>query len=473
MIQLPEFWLGDYSSFSRAVRAYAYQLEHPEVKLQVESGEDEDDEDKLMDYLVDSITQYRGRIGIINVEGPLMNGESIFTLWFGGVSYNMISAALQRMLDDDGVSKIVMNYTTNGGDAAGIESASANLKTASGIKPVYSYVNGGALSAGYWLASQGRVIAGSRMSEVGSIGVVTTFTSYARALEQEGIDVTVIRGGKYKAMAHPAERLSREAEEYIENRTNRLYEFFYEHVADNRPVKVEDKEQWAEGKVFFFEEGIKAGLADVTMEYGAFLRQLQTHNPESDEDLKMPKKIILNTPEDVAAAAAGVPLDQLEHTEEDVEEIVATDVAGTEDGTEEALEEPSEETSEPAPQTPNADLVAFLREELSGTRKELATAQATIAKLESRLESSQEAETALREPAISAVDRMCTALGMQPIPMDKLPATTIAEQYRSVKAKFDDRFSFAGTRQSLDGENVKGGDDEYSKARRAGLYPVK
>ncbi|MBK9580342.1 MAG: S49 family peptidase, partial [Fibrobacteres bacterium] len=89
-------------------------------------------------------------------------------------------------------------------------------------------------SAAYWLGcSAGRVYSG-KAALVGSIGVKATFKEYSKANEMEGVTVTVIRAGKYKALADSNEPLTKAGEAQIQAMADASYEVSVDHVAEMR-----------------------------------------------------------------------------------------------------------------------------------------------------------------------------------------------------------------------------------------------
>jgi len=164
-------WIGDQESYLSALRAESWIMDNPEKAVQ---GQPKfSSEDELLDELTD----------------------------------------------------IVLNISTSGGDAEGIGAVAENIRIADGMKPVYAFSNTKALSAGYWIASAAREISGSMMSEWGSIGALIVHTEYSKNLKENGLNVTVFRGGKFKALGHPAEKLTDKAEKLFQKKVDTLYNF--------------------------------------------------------------------------------------------------------------------------------------------------------------------------------------------------------------------------------------------------------
>lgn len=470
---LPELWAGDDDSYLTLFQAVNTAHDNPAMfQAQAEQYMAQDAE--LEDMLVDAIYSEHGNTAVLDISGPLVAEDSFWNLIFGMVSYNTISMAMQRALDDANIANIVMSLSTGGGDVNGLEQVSDNIRVVKENKPVYAHTGTSALSAGYWLASLGEKTYATRMANVGSIGVISTFTSISRALKEKGVDVEIFRAGKYKALAHPAEPLSETAKEIIQTKTEKLYDYFLDHVSANRPaLKVENKELWAEGRVFFASDAKEIGMVDEIKSLNQLLAELNSdanstagnprRNSTIDGEVTMGKKVILS-PEDAAAVASGASLSDIPHEELTEEELKAKLEAGEivlegdeaetkaeDEGDEpEVKAEDAEEGDEPAT---SSDMVAFLKSELKEARNEMVAMAAKNAELETKLAEALAAEELLKPIAVEAAQRMQIGLGQSPTNMEGLPAATVAEQYRSVKETFEQRISVG--RKTLEGEEAE------------------
>jgi len=473
-------WLGDQTSFMVSQDAKAWMLSNPE-KL-AESTPKFEEEDDLLEYLADAIYQVQENVAVITVSGAMTNEDSFWNLFFGMTSYNTISTALNRALEDSSVTDIILNVSTSGGDAEGIGEVGKNIRLADKLKPVWGYSATKALSAGYWIISSTRKIYGSEMAEFGSIGVVVTHTSRSRWLKEKGYDVTVFRGGEFKALGHPAEELSKKAKKLFQEKTDKIYNFFLEKVSQERKqLTVENKDAWAEGKVFFSEEAKALGMIDGVTTFGELVNSLITvENTEGgisggsatvlteDGDTEM-KKVILSQ-EAVAALSAGADLNTLPHTEgeeevkpEDSQEMAATD--------EEADDSSSEGTSEEVSSHSEGvqEVVSFLKSELKDARKELTDTAAELKAAKNEVKAAETGVSLLREVAIEAVEKMQIALGQTPIDLKEATPEMISQQYSTCKAAFNERFKVG---QVSEPAKEDGNGNLKSEARRFGLMPV-
>ena len=263
-------WLGSEASYHRSLYAEEYALAHPQLQAEVTPFGDREDlgeEDSAgFSYYEDGeglvISNGEG-MAVLSVQGPMVAKESWWNSLFGEVSYPVISRAAMALANDPDISTVILHLDTNGGDVSGLESASEAVSLLGQAKQLHTFTNGGMLSAGMWLGVQGQTITATAMSELGSIGVLMVHTSYAKAMEEEGIRVTVFRAGSHKALATPYEDLSEEAIAEMNDKSAKLYGFFTTHIEGERAsLNMANVNAWAEGRTFFGQEAVDIGLAD-------------------------------------------------------------------------------------------------------------------------------------------------------------------------------------------------------------------
>ncbi len=300
------------------------------------------------------------------------------------------------------------------------------------------------------------------MAEVGSVGVVSTVKSIHRMLQEDGVDVKVIRSGKYKALLHPYEPLSEAGLKEVERKGKELHQFFYEHITAQRPVlQSRSRDSWAEGQTFFGQEAVSLGLADgPVITLNALVQQVKTrHNTRDsrgyagasfsslrDRGTEMPKHIVFPSPAEQAAVASGADLAAVEHTE--VEEIADTP----------PLTEPTaalEETTSTSTETDDGiGVLAFLRGELKESRAELESMRVNMALLEQEKTRLAQVESQLAPIAREAINKLQIALRQSPTNLSGLPAEVLAVQYADIKAQFE-RVMPVGRRSLAEAEDSR------------------
>lgn len=204
-----------------------------------------------------------GGSAIIPITGPLTKRASFFSFLFGGTSYMAISNMFKMAMADEDVSSIILDIDSPGGVVSGTEAVGDLIFNARGEKPIVSYANGTMASAAYWIGSAADAIVAQKTSPVGSIGVLMIHTDYSKMNEKEGIKVTYISSGKYKALGNPDEPLKQDAKEYFQAEVDYIYSIFVDTVSRNRDVETDKVlTDMADGQIFIGQQAKDVGLVD-------------------------------------------------------------------------------------------------------------------------------------------------------------------------------------------------------------------
>ena len=226
------------------------------------SREDEDVEPQLYDIH----KQDRINVAVIPMHGPIAKRMNLFHAISGGVSTELLKAAIEDALGNPTVDAIVLDVESPGGTVDGTKELADFIYEQRGIKPILAHANGLMASAAYWIGSAADMITAYDTAQVGSIGVITAHYDYSKADEMEGVKRTFIYAGKYKAMGNDAEPLPKEAKDYIQQKVDDIQTMFVTSVARNRGKDIDYVlKNMADGKIFLAEEAQKVGLIDERM----------------------------------------------------------------------------------------------------------------------------------------------------------------------------------------------------------------
>jgi signal peptide peptidase SppA len=207
-----------------------------------------------------SVPTQPSKIALISVSGPLTPRGS----WFGS-SLSGIAAQVARAASDPDVAAIILDIDSPGGTVAGTAEAAAAVADAATKKPVCACVNTLAASAAYWIASQASEIVMTPSADVGSIGAMVMHVDYGKALEDAGINVTMIRSEQSpkKNEAHPFGPLSEDAKANLQSRVNDAGADFIRAVASGRKVtQAKVKDEFGQGRMFGARDALARGMAD-------------------------------------------------------------------------------------------------------------------------------------------------------------------------------------------------------------------
>ena len=205
----------------------------------------------------------QGNIGIVSIKGPLVNNDSPWNVYRGITSYSDIRRAMIYAATQPDVESVLLDIASGGGAVSGVaDTADLIASIDKNIKPVYSFTDGAMMSAAYWLGASGRGIYVSKTAEIGSVGVIGIHQEYSQALKNEGVGVTVMRSGKYKALVNSVEPLTSVAKERMQVQLDQAYAVFAEYVASRLKVSMDTFEaSMGQGRQFFGASGVEAGLA--------------------------------------------------------------------------------------------------------------------------------------------------------------------------------------------------------------------
>lgn len=200
-------------------------------------------------------------VGYVRIHGPLFPRYDIYTWWFGGTAYDVITAAVGMLDADAGVAQIVLDIDSNGGRVQGCFECSRAIASARASKPITAYVNDAGFSAGYALACAASRIVITDTAGVGSIGVIGTHVDFSRMLESAGVKYTLITSGEKKADLSPTAPLSDRARAELQDEINRLGDLFFALVAENRGLDA-DAIRALQAGTYYGPAAVPAGLAD-------------------------------------------------------------------------------------------------------------------------------------------------------------------------------------------------------------------
>ena len=451
-------WIGTEESFLKVLQARKFGLDHPEraediVNMYSDPYDDsnDDEEENQGPKFESHLIQVEGSVGILNINGPMVAEDAWYNRYFGLISYAEISRALVELVEDSSITDIVPHMDTGGGDVAGLEGATDTLKWAMSHKNVQAHATGSVFSAGYWFAAPAKKITLTKMSEAGSIGVLITLRSMYDYLEKTGITYKVIRAGKYKALSHPAEKISDAAIAEAESKAEQLYSFFLEHITTYRSaLSLATKDSWAEGKTFFGQEAVTLGLADGISTLSQVIEDLSDDEEPANNDSntlfstevatmaksKDNQAVILKTAKAKAAFAEGATIEAAEALDktalaagEEEEAPPVIDPKGT--------GEPDQEAQ--ASEDQDDSVATFLQTENTKLNAQVAELTSKLKTSESAVAEASADQKQLVDIALQNIQRMQIALGATPIDLEGLPASTVVAQHAKVRKTFEEK----------------------------------
>lgn len=255
-------WLIMEDSLHQLVEVVNHHLKHGKLS-----------EDELRTRMQDSNGRTRTRaevgsgIGVVPIAGPIFPKANMMTEFSGATSIESFRNDFRMLMGDDRVGSIVLDIDSPGGSSDLIEEMGAEIRESRDEKPIYAISNTLAASGAYWLASQATKVYSTPSGSVGSIGAYALHEDRSSKDASDGIKVTVIKAGDYKAELSPHSPLSQEAFDYQQGLINDLYNKFVDNVAEGRDVSTElvKSESWGKGRVVPAARALKVGMVDGVM----------------------------------------------------------------------------------------------------------------------------------------------------------------------------------------------------------------
>lgn len=202
-------------------------------------------------------------VAVLPLFGTIFPRANMMTDISGATSAERFGAQFAELLNDPEIDAIVLDVDSPGGQVSGIEELSRQIYAARGKKPVVAVANYMMASAAYWIGTAADEVVVAPTGEVGSIGVFAVHRDMSGALEKEGIKMSIIKQGKFKAEGNPYEPLGEEARTAIQTGVDEVYETFIEAVARNRGTDTERvRTGFGEGRMVSAKQAVKLGMAD-------------------------------------------------------------------------------------------------------------------------------------------------------------------------------------------------------------------
>lgn len=217
----------------------------------------------------------KGKVGVIPIHGPLQQRMTTELMKSGGTSTEEIGVALDSLLADKSVEAIVLNVDSPGGSSWGTQELADKIYAARGQKPIYTSVDPLMASAAAWIGTAADDVSVTPSGDAGSIGVYTYHIDESKALEQDGIKVSLIHAGKFKVEGNSFEPLGEEALAHWQESVNEIYGAFVGGMKRNRNVTAAHVEKnFGQGRLLSAKQAVDAGLADRILSFEGLLTKL-------------------------------------------------------------------------------------------------------------------------------------------------------------------------------------------------------
>lgn len=449
-MHIGRLWAGTEESLQSLLTAAAAQ------EKQAFFDDDEEDDGSTPSRLVQRV----GDVGVLHVQGSLVNRDSWLNQLFGLTSYNEIRKGLVELATDDSVKTILMSLDTPGGAVSGLSDVSDLVAGIdANVKPVLAHTSGMMASAGYHIGSSARHISAGKMADVGSIGVLQVHREATKLEERMGITTTVVRAGEFKALGNPYEPLSEKAKQEIQASCDYSYSLFVGHVAEHRGVSPEQvKLQMAEGRVFTGEQARAVNLIDEVctfdeaLQYAAEIAREGVAKTESlpqygssMKGLTPMKKATLNPITAAAQALATQAASQAAAaTAAPPPEVVVVTPAAGEGEEQEATETGAETQASTEMKIAEPTALAVVQGQLAQAQEQLLDAKVELRDVQKKLEANAETNKGMRAVVEQSVQYLRVALGQPAAEASGLSDSQLLAEQKRLQDQFDANFQAGG-----------------------------
>jgi len=178
----------------------------------------------------------------------------------GYVYSDEIVSQIEDANKNERIKAIVLEIDSYGGSPVAGEEVLNALKNSG--KETVALIRQAGLSAAYMAAIGANTIFASKFSDVGSIGVTSSYVDNANKNNTEGLVFNQLSSGKYKDMMNSDKPLTEEEKALIMRDIELIHENFINLVAKHRKLSVEKVGQMADGSSMLGEMALKNGLID-------------------------------------------------------------------------------------------------------------------------------------------------------------------------------------------------------------------
>ncbi len=199
----------------------------------------------------------------IKVIGVITSEDSSGLFSSSVASSTEIVRELEKARNDDSIKAVLLEINSPGGSpVASDEIAQAIKDVRSANKTVVALIREEGASGGYWVASASEHIIANRMSVTGSIGVIGSYMQFDRFLEHWNVTYNRMVSGNRKDIGDPFVNLDDTKKEFLQEKLDKLHEFFITEVATNRNMSRTVVRDLADGRIFLGVEAKEEGLVD-------------------------------------------------------------------------------------------------------------------------------------------------------------------------------------------------------------------
>jgi len=167
---------------------------------------------------------------------------------------------LEKAELNDEIKAIIIEVDSRGGTGVVGEEIASVIKSSK--KPIVAYIRTVGASASYEAISTAERIFASKDSEVGSIGVTSSYLENTNKNKKDGYSFVQLSMGRYKDSGSPDKQLTEEERLLFMRDIKIMYDNFVKEIAVNRNIPIEKVRSFADGSTMLGERAKQLGLVD-------------------------------------------------------------------------------------------------------------------------------------------------------------------------------------------------------------------
>lgn len=226
------------------------------------------------------ILEYGNKVGVITIDGSITSADETLK-------------QMRKFSKKSSIKAIVLRVNSPGGTVAPAQEMYREIERIKRKKPVVVSMETIATSAAYYISSNADKIVCSDGTITGSIGVIMMLPNIQQVIEKIGVNVTVVKAGKYKDIGSQLRPMTDEERRLLEGFAAQIHEQFISDVAAGRKgkISIDELRQIADGRFFTGQKAKEMGLVDTIGNfYDAVKIAAELGRIKTDPELVYPKK---------------------------------------------------------------------------------------------------------------------------------------------------------------------------------------
>ena len=205
-------------------------------------------------------TTGNAQVAVIEIDGMITIDQAGGLLAAQSTSSTQVTRWIEQANEDNSIQAILLEINSPGGSAVASDEIVQALKEVD--KPTTAWIREAGASGAYWIASEADHVIANRMSITGSVGVVASYLNFAEFLEEQNVTYQQLSAGEDKELGTPFAELDQRQEGLLQEKLDRIHEFFIQDVSNNRNLTQEQEQEIRSGMFYLGVEAYELGLVD-------------------------------------------------------------------------------------------------------------------------------------------------------------------------------------------------------------------